>query len=83
MEIASMNELLMKDFEEKKYRKNTYYKATGQVVYDEYYPKLSKSLIDQIDITLGKNYGLSEEEIDCIINYDVKFRMGDELTTEE
>ena len=78
-----MNELLMKDFEEKKYRKNTYYKATGQVVYDEYYPKLSKSLIDQIDITLGKNYGLSEEEIDCIINYDVKFRMGDELTTEE
>ncbi len=69
----------MKDFDVKKYRKNTYYKATGQVVYDEFYPKLSKPIIDEIDKVLAKHYGFTEEELDFIINYDIKYRMGDEL----
>jgi hypothetical protein len=49
------------------------------VVYDEYYPKRSKSIIDEIDKVLAKHYGFTEEELDFIINYDIKYRMGDEL----
>ena len=44
-----------------------------------YNKKLSKSIIDEIDKLLAKHYGFTEEELDFIINYDIKYRMGDEL----
>lgn len=44
-----------------------------------YQKKLSKSIIDEIDKVLAKHYGFTEEELDFIINYDIKYRMGDEL----
>ena len=40
-------------------------------------------LIDEIDKVLAAHYGFSEEELDFIINYDIKYRMGDELGGEE
>lgn len=70
---------LFDDYELNAYRKTTYYKSTGTVIYDEYYPKLSKPIIDDIDKELAKHYGFTEEELDFIINYDIKYRMGDEL----
>ena len=39
-------------------------------------PHLSKPIIDEIDHLLARHYGLSNEELDFIINYDVKYRMG-------
>ncbi len=44
--------------------------------------KLSKPIIDEIDKVLAKHYGFTEEELDFIINYDIKYRMGDELNDE-
>lgn len=44
-----------------------------------YNKKLSKSIIDKIDKALAEHYGFNEEELDFIINYDIKYRMGDEL----
>lgn len=44
-----------------------------------YQKKLSKPIIDEIDKVLAKHYGFTEEELDFIINYDIKYRMGDEL----
>ena len=41
--------------------------------------KLSKPIIDEIDKLLAKSNGFTEEELDFIINYDMKYRMGDEL----
>jgi tRNA1(Val) A37 N6-methylase TrmN6 len=61
------------------YRKETYYKSTGKVIYDEFYPKLSKPIIDEIDKVFAQHYGFTEEELDFIINYDIKYRMGGEL----
>lgn len=43
----------------------------------------SKPIIDEIDKVLAKHYGFTEEELDFIINYDIKYRMGDELTQDE
>ncbi len=43
----------------------------------------SKPIIDEIDKVLAKHYGFTEEELDFIINYDIKYRMGDELNTDE
>ena len=42
----------------------------------------SKPIIDEIDKILAKHYGFTEEELDFIINYDIKYRMGDELNEE-
>ena len=39
-------------------------------------PKHSKSIIDAIDRVLAKHYGFTDEELDFIINYDIKYRMG-------
>ena len=50
--------------------------ATKTVTYKK---QLSKSLMDEIDKILAKHYGFTEEELDFIINYDIKYRMGDEL----
>lgn len=53
---------------------------TRGVVYSYVFrKKLSKHIIDKIDVELAKHYGFSEEELDFIINYDIKYRMGDEL----
>ncbi len=41
--------------------------------------KLSKPIIDEIDHVLAQHYGFTDEELDFIINYDIKYRMGDEL----
>lgn len=76
-------EILMTDLEQCKGRKICNYKSTGRVEYDEYYPKLSKRYIDEIDKVLAKHYGFTDEELDFIINYDIKYRMGDELNNEE
>lgn len=51
--------------------------------YFRYFPQTSKPIIDQIDKVLAKHYGFTEEELDFIINYDIKYRMGDELNNDE
>ena len=36
----------------------------------------SKPIIDEIDRVLAQHYGFTAEELDFIINYDIKYRMG-------
>ena len=60
----------------------TYNKKNGITKYAQFNPRLSKPIIDEIDKVLAKHYGFTEEELDFIINYDIKYRMGDELGEE-
>ncbi|MDE7440716.1 MAG: Eco57I restriction-modification methylase domain-containing protein [Muribaculaceae bacterium] len=39
----------------------------------------SKSIMDEIDTVLARHYGFTDEELDFIINYDIKYRMGEDL----
>ena len=66
-----------------KERVTTNNQRSGRVVQDFYYISKAKSIIDEIDELLAKHYGFTEEELDFIINYDIKYRMGDELNAEE
>ena len=75
-ELANLADSLMVDFKQHKKRKEACYKTTGKVAYDAYYPKYSKPVIDAIDRLLATHYGFTEEELDFIINYDIKYRMG-------
>jgi len=44
-----------------------------------YNKDLTKPLMDQIDTVLAQHYGFTEAELDFIINYDIKYRMGKAL----
>jgi len=39
--------------------------------------------MDEVDRLLACYYGLTEEEADFIINYDIKYRMGSNLDERE
>ena len=45
--------------------------------YREFYPRYSKHLIDQIDYLIKELYCLTDEELQFIINYDIRFRTDD------
>ncbi|MDR2802895.1 MAG: hypothetical protein LBB22_01230 [Treponema sp.] len=69
---------LMKD-----YKKHAKHKHRGNTPCYEITASISKPIIDEIDKVLAKHYGFTEEELDFIINYDIKYRMGGELEGEE
>jgi hypothetical protein len=48
----------------------------GSAEVDQYSVSPCKPIIDEIDHILGKHYGFTDEELDFIINYDIKYRMG-------
>ena len=59
------------------------FKNAGKLRIQCIYPKKSKPIIDQIDTVLAQHYGFTEEELDFIINYDIKYRMGKALFGED
>ena len=75
-ELVELNKALMSDLRTKAIRK-TIRTSGGEVIdYDEYSGVESKSIIDEIDRVLAWHYGFTDEELDFIINYDIKYRMG-------
>ena len=67
---------LMKNYRRHSVRKSRQQKHTCRVDYDEFNPKHGKPIMDEIDKIIAKHYGFSEEELDYIVNYDYKYRMG-------
>ena len=75
-QLGILTDRLMTSFNRYKTRKKTRYKTTGKVVYDEFNQRPSKPIVDEVDQVLAGHYGFTDEELDFIINYDIKFRMG-------
>lgn len=46
-------------------------------------PKASKRLMDEIDLELAAVYEFTLAETDFLLNYDIKYRMGQEAAKEE
>ena len=76
--LGALANRLMDDYKLRRRRKTASYETTGKVKYDEFYPGKSKVIIDEIDRVLAKHYDFTDEELDFIINYDIKYRMGRE-----
>ena len=53
-------------------------KQTGRTETQSFEIKKSKPIVDEIDRALAEHYGFTDEELDFIINYDIKYRMGRE-----
>jgi hypothetical protein len=78
-ELKKLGNKLIKDFQDKSELMIRNYSNRGRVFTMEkqyFYIKKSKPLIDEIDKVLAQHYGFTEEELDFIINYDIKYRMG-------
>ena len=80
--IVKLSKSLMEDlkanciWDEREYRGNV-------SKFQKFFPKHSKSIIDEIDTALVEHYSFTGEELDFIINYDIKYRMGKELNSGE
>jgi len=59
------------------------YKSQGALHIPSFQPRASKPVIDEIDCVLARHYGFTEEELDFIVNYDIKYRMGGGAAGEE
>lgn len=77
--LADRCNSVMVDYRENSRMKEKTSSLTGNIRYQEFYPRLSKPILDEIDRVLAQHYGFSAEELDFIINYDIKYRMGDAL----
>ncbi len=51
-------------------------KKTGRIEIESLTPSRSKQKLDEIDLLIADRYGFSYEQLDCIINYDIKYRTG-------
>ena len=75
-ELHRLSKELMADFRRHSKLLTNDYGKHGQLTIQTFQPRLSKPIIDEIDCVLAQHYGLTDEELDFIINYDIKYRMG-------
>jgi len=73
--IVYLSKLLMDEYKQNSILKDAIYR-TGNVKLQIFYP--AKSTIDKIDYLLSQYFNLNTEELDFIINYDIKYRMGND-----
>ncbi len=82
--LSSLNKKLMDDLKIHSIsRVENRNKGIDKVEFTQFNVRESKSIIDEIDRVLAKHYGYTDEELDFIINYDIKYRMGKELESED
>ena len=74
--LIQLNQQLMWDLRKNAERKTINTSDGSKISYDEFYVSRSKLVIDEIDRKLAQHYGFTDEELDFIINYDIKYRMG-------
>ena len=77
--LSELSTRLMDDIQSHSAFLDMNFKKVGKLRIQCIYPKYSKMIIDEVDTVLAEHYGFTVEELDFIINYDIKYRMGKEL----
>ncbi len=71
MEVVRLYRALMSN-----YQANSTTKRRAQSRYQEFDWIQAKPAVDAIDVFLAQHYGLKPEQLDFVINYDIKVRVG-------
>ena len=74
--LGALGRALTRDYIAHSKLQTSDYRKYGSRKVQTFQPRKSKPIIDKIDRALAAHYGLSDEEADFIINYDIKYRMG-------
>ncbi|MEQ8172885.1 MAG: SAM-dependent methyltransferase, partial [Candidatus Eremiobacterota bacterium] len=82
-QLSILSNKLMSDIQKNSKILEMNYENLGKMSIQCIYPKHSKPIIDEIDRFLAEHYGFTDEELDFIINYDIKYRMGKEAQEED
>ncbi len=82
-DLSALKQQLMDDFQAHAKSLTNNYGKFGILTIQTFQPRLSKPIIDEIDRVLARHYGFTDEELDFIINYDIKYRMGQANEEEE
>jgi hypothetical protein len=81
--LRKLSKKLMRDFERNSRMLTGDYGGYGVLSIQSFQPRLSKPIIDEIDTALAGHYGFTAEELDFILNYDIKYRLGRDSRDEE
>ena len=77
-ELRKLGEKYLKDINENSAMLVREQKQTGTTETQSFKIQKSKPILDEIDRVLARHYGFTAEELDFIINYDIKYRLGRE-----
>ncbi|MCI0461365.1 MAG: Eco57I restriction-modification methylase domain-containing protein [Gemmataceae bacterium] len=72
-EMAPWFDRLMAD-----YRAHSFVRVRQDCAFQEFRPSRSRPILDQIDRLLARHYGFTAEELDFVLNYEIKYRLGRE-----
>jgi hypothetical protein len=73
-DLLELAELLTEELQVHSEMRRMSFKDIGELTIQCIFPGKSKPIIDEIDQVLAQHYGFTDEELDFIINYDVKYR---------
>jgi hypothetical protein len=82
-QLAMLSNKLMQDLQHNSVMRPMRYAKYGMLNVQVFAPRLSKPIVDAIDRVLARHYSLTDEELDFIINYDIKYRMGKDAEEED
>jgi Eco57I restriction-modification methylase len=77
-DLSTLGGWLMEDLNDNAGKETIRTRDGHTITYAEFYGWMSKHIIDEIDRVLAEHYGFTDEELDFIVNYDIKYRMGAE-----
>lgn len=75
-DMVKLNRELMNDLHEKAEIMTINTRSGDSIIYEEFFAGGSKPVIDNLDRVLARHYGFTDEEVDFITNYDIKYRMS-------
>jgi hypothetical protein len=74
--LIAISNAIEENYKQHSIMKTTKYKTKGIIEYQEFYPRYAKDIFNEVDCILASYYGFADEELDFIINYDIKYRIG-------
>jgi hypothetical protein len=77
--LSKLAAQLMGDLKDRSTIQTRHYSARGrtfEMKKQYFYYKESKPIVDKIDTIMAEYYGFTVEELDFILNYDIKYRVG-------
>ncbi len=75
-QLIELGEMYLEDLQRNSIMQVRVQKQTGRTETQSFKIQKSKHIINEIDRVLAEHYGFTDEELDFIINYDIKYRMG-------
>jgi hypothetical protein len=82
-ELVALAQKLMQSMQENSEMRVCSYKSIGTIQNQYFFQGQSKPIIDEIDTVLAAHYGFTAEELDFIMNYDIKYRLGRDAGNDE